>query len=172
MIDDALKSLYGKGHVNATRTRECVTMPGKREQTIFTPQCIIDVVLELYGTIAFDPAYGGPEGIVPAEAYTDTMGLVIQWPDRTYCNPPYGELKLWLAHSLKQTSRHVMLVPVRPHRKWWREWARQADVVYLNPIKFLGYDQAFPAPLCLAERNTGDSQLAKICERHGLGEPI
>lgn len=205
-MTNALNSLYGQGHVDATRTRECVAMPGKREQTIFTPQVIIDVLLELWGTIEYDACHGEPgvvltalgraakkagtvppdrelqvmcglavpvESIVPAKRRTSTRGLLDPWCHATYCNPPFGTLNDWLKYSGKQPVSHVMLVPVRPHRKWWREWAKTAELIYLNPLTFLGYDQSFPAPLCLAHRCPRErGRLAEICKERGLGEPI
>ena len=98
MADDALKSLYGAGHAAAsraelakTRTRECVAMPGARNQTVLTPQIVIDGLLELFWPdgIAFDAAHG-PGSIVPAAEKTSTRGLLDPWPHRTYVNPPYG----------------------------------------------------------------------------------
>lgn len=53
---DAAKSLYGDGHLKATRTRECVAMPGKREQVVYTPLSILDPVREMWPEgIKLDP---------------------------------------------------------------------------------------------------------------------
>ena len=39
---------------------------------------------------------------------------------------------------------------LRNHRPWFRTAWLEADcVIALNSLKFRGYDQAFPAPLCL-----------------------
>lgn len=204
MTTDALNSLYGQGHLDATRTRECVAMPGKREQTVFTPQVIVDVLLKLWGSIEYDCCHGEPgvvltatgreakkakrlppdqamqvalgfavqvESIVPARRRTSTRGLIDPWPRHSYANPPYGTLAEWLDWSLKQFEPHVMLVPVRPHRKWWRKWARERQIIYLNPLTFLGYDGSFPAPLCLAS-NRASAELVNICRDAGIGEPL
>ncbi len=154
-----LASLYGKGHVDAVRTRECVAMPGLRKQEILTPPSILDPLIEFWGDIALDPC-SDADGSVPAQAHLrgsafNEDGLAAQWPDGTFVNPPYGKLKDWLGCVVEQLPdgerrEIVMLIPVRSHRKWWRAAAREAsEVLYLNPIKFVGYDQAFPAPLCL-----------------------
>ena len=217
MTDNALSSLYGQGHVDATRTRECVAMPGLREQTVFTPMEVVTVLLALWGRVAYDPCYGHPgvvltksgrklskgrklaglmaEGwtheklveaghanptasVIPAERWTDCRGLVDPWPHKTFCNPPYGELRAWLEWAMATYADHIMLVPVRPHRTWWREWAATfppSDLVYLNPLKFVGYDQAFPAPLCLARANAPTDEIGRfgqLCISTGLGSPI
>lgn len=109
---------------------------------------------------------------VNAERSTDALGLISPWLDRTYCNPPYNELHAWLEMSLLQSTDHVLLIPVRCHRKWWRRWGRAAEIVALNPLMFLGHDQSFPAPLCLARRNSPNpGQLAEVCVALKLGEP-
>lgn len=111
------------------------------------------------------------ESQVNAERRTDYQGLTAPWIDKTFCNPPYKTLEEWLEMSLKQTTDHVILVPVRPHRVWWRAWAREMEIVYLNPVKFMGHDQCFPAPLCLA-RPGPSVAMTLVCEMMGLGEAI
>jgi hypothetical protein len=218
MNDDALKSMYGAGHVDATRTRECVAMPGKREQTIFTPANILDVVRQHCpgGRIAFDPCHGEPqmsakltasgrrakragqitgkedpetlvsfrhaewhrfESLVDAVRRTSTEGLTMTWCDWSFVNPPYGTLREWLEKSMASDAAHFMLVPTRPHRVWWREWARRTPsggMIYLNPVRFHGQDQAAPFPLVLAGRNlpTAQGRLNDLCRTAGIGEAI
>ena len=164
-------------------------MPGTRNQVVLTPQCIVDGLVQLFGRIEYDAA--GAEGsIVPARRMTTSRGLLDPWPDKTYCNPPYGKslrdpdnqlellieetrireaakaagkpprfpdglpvpkcsLKDWLKMQLAG-GESVMLVPNRTHRKWLRKWRRAVDgLVELDPLKFHGWKQAFPAPLVL-----------------------
>ena len=137
----------------------------KREQTVYTPQCIIDALLKLWPEgIALDPC-SGPDSIVPATVAFMRVecgfaklaggvqspgrdGLSIPWPERTYFNPPYNDIKPWL-DKFVESYEVVGLVPVRTHRKWWRYAAWHAsEICYLDPLKFHGYEQTFPAPLC------------------------
>ena len=150
-MTDALHSLFGQGHVDATRTRECVAMPGKREQSIFTPQDIADRLVLFWGDYpAMDPAWC-PGQLVRAYEYP-ADGLVAHWPRRTFCNPPYGELQLWLEHG-GDFEDVIWLVPIRCHRVWWREWWHKLDVkIALDPVKFVGFKQPFPAPMLLGYR--------------------
>lgn len=153
---NATKSLHGEGHANATRTRECVAMPGLREQEILTPPSIIRALKALWPNgIALDPCcptWCNPTGA--ARSYSGGEvddGLREPWEDRTYANPPYGELKSWLATGLQWVEAGcdvVMLVPLRTHRKWFRLDAWDA-VCFLDPLKFVGFDQAFPSALCV-----------------------
>ena len=124
----------------------------ERPQEILTPQYIID---KLPWVPECDPC--SCEGsLVPATVRYfgpphDPGGLVLPWVDRTFFNPPYKDLKLWLARAVEQdTVWSIGLVPVRTHRKWFREALNACtDLELLNPLKFVGYEQAFPAPLCL-----------------------
>lgn len=152
----ALASLWGSGHADATRTRECVAMPGVREQEILTPAPIVAAIGQLWPEgIALDPcAPVGGSLLEPARSYTggDGLdGLREPWTDRTYCNPPYAELRSWLAKGLNESRQGravLMLCPLRTLRPWFQldPWRR---VCLLRPVKFAGYAQAFPAPLCL-----------------------
>ena len=143
-----------------------------KKQTIYTPQCVIDAVLEVWPEgIACDPCAGphdveswADETRVPAQirAYADGDvtdgvegwsvtggGLGFDWPTHTFVNPPYGDLKTWLPKCVA-TDECMALVPVRTHRTWWRDAALQANgICWMNPLKFVGYKSTFPAPLAL-----------------------
>lgn len=139
-------------------------MPGKREQTILTPPCVVEALQQMWPEgIALDPC---PEHAtfncaqnIPAEDWLHyhqgeddwRNGLLCPWRDRTYCNPPYGELKKWMEKSYAEDVEHVMLVPVRTHRSWFR-LDRYDAVAFLKPLKFVGFKQAFPAPLAVLYR--------------------
>jgi len=55
----------------------------------------------------------------------------------------------WLGQA-KTGAEHMLLVPVRTHRAWWCHTAKRArKIAWLAPVTFIGYDQAFPTPLCM-----------------------
>lgn len=172
MADNALDSLYGKGHVNATRTRECVAMPGFREQEILTPCYLINAINEVWPEgIALDPCSEGSEWVPADEYYTLSEGhdgLAMPWWDRTYVNPPYGELKKWLAKASEypKTLEVMLLCPVRTHRKWFRldHWR---SACLLDPVKFEGYKQAFPAPLVMLYNGRRQHTFKEVFENFG-----
>jgi hypothetical protein len=154
MTHNALKSLWGDGPKDSYA--EAKRPSHDRPQDIRTPKALLtDVAIAFGGKILLDAA--------DALAQTPAMmhytggpgsdGLVEPWADGTYLNPEYKDLKVWLEKTLreaKQRKRIIVLCPVRPHRPWFRRAMRAAQsIVYLNPLKFEGYKQAFPAPLCL-----------------------
>lgn len=158
-----LSTLWGKGAANATRVRECLAMPGKRKQEILTPDEILSPLLELWGSIACDPCGSPLHEIADLTIYQHEDGLRYAWPDRTFVNPPYANLKSWLRHFVTHTTgRACLLGPVRSQRPWWRATAREVDVFFLKPVKFRGYSQAFPGPLCLMFRGHARADLARV----------
>jgi hypothetical protein len=129
--------------------------PAEREQTIYTPQCILDVCTQVWPDgIALDPCCG-PGSIVPAHNnYGPAQdGLTLNWAPRTYVNPPYGTLDKWLAKALREPAEQIILCPVRTNRPWWVDaMCRMDAIAWLNPLTFCGFKSAFPAPLVLAYR--------------------
>lgn len=133
-MTNALKSLYGQGHADAG---------GKgRNQTVLTPPCILVALHRMWREgIELDPCApprndGDPCSV--GDKYWDGnngSGLDEPWVNRTYCNPPYGELKQWMLKSYEEKVEHVMLVPLRPHRDWFRI-AEYDAVAYLKPLRF------------------------------------
>lgn len=93
--------------------------------------------------------------------YGHLSGHRVEWPDFTYCNPPFGnqgpevllaDFKDFCVKFAKTTTEVALLCPARSHRKWWRKNVMMASdaIVYLNPLRFEGFPQTFPAPLVLA----------------------
>ena len=140
-----------------------------RKQEILTPQCIIDVCLKVWDRIALDPC-SAPASIVRAgvRTYEAGDGLSHPWVPKTFINCPYKDLRTWLEYGDKQPSEQIWLVPVRTHRKWWRGWRDSLDAYCeLNPLKFIGYDSYFPAPLLLGYRGCYIDKFATAS--HALG---
>ena len=132
------------------------SLTGKREQRIYTPESICNRLRRMWPEgVALDPCHG-PGSLVGAEvvAWPENPdgpidGLAIDWPERTFVNPPYDCLKEWI---LKASTHRgvVMLCPVRTHRKWFQQALKaSAASVWLDPVTFCGYDATFPAPLML-----------------------
>lgn len=127
------------------------------EQRVHTPMNVLRPVHKLWPEgIACDPC-GSPDSLIDSELtygpeFEVKDSTKVPWPDRSYVNPPCNELKDFFAHGM-QFDEQVWLIPVRPHRVWWRAARRACDlVVWMNPLKFVGFDQAFPAALAIFYR--------------------
>jgi hypothetical protein len=170
----ALRSLYGASDRQKATAKSHIG-PGDRPQEIYTPQCIVDAVLRVWGHVAFDPCWG-PSSIVPSQTHAyvpvryrfnakgeakpyyeamegDVDGLTVPWPSCTYANPPYVHLKAWLQKAVEEASygtEIIVLAPHRTQRKWYRSAKRAARAVCeLDPLTFEGYKASFPAALAV-----------------------
>jgi len=164
--DQAVRSFFG-------------ARPGgqERPQDINTPESIIDSILQVWPEgIALDPC-SNVHSIVLAEhrvigrynVFLDEWitchdpaldlpvntpmgeggGLTVYWPNYTYVNPPYRDLKKWIDRGVRG-AEHLLLIPVRTLRTWWCETARRtAAIGLLKPVIFDGYDQSYPTPLAV-----------------------
>lgn len=151
-LRQSMVSIGAGGHRPNDALRHYATGPGRngaRPQEVLTPLEILEPLRALWGTIVCDSA--GSRKHTIAEHTWYALGDVVPWPDRTYCNPPFKHLKLWMRHMVGHSQgRSCMLAPVRPHRRWFREHAAQCQcMVWLDPLAFVGYPMKFPAPLCL-----------------------
>lgn len=130
------------------------TLAGKREQEILTPDTILTPLLEEWGEIRMDPCAARIRSIAAISlSAPDRDGLALPWVDRTYANPPYAALRVWLekaVHEAAHGRRIAMLCPVRTHRTWYRDALNSCSAaIELPPVTFSGYKQPFPAPLHL-----------------------
>lgn len=173
----AMRALYGARAYDAAARARATTVkahrsPGERPQEICTPPPVLDVLYRAWGGIALDPC-GHSDAIVGAEeAWVghrvdtgrrrkdgsaimrwDGPGLRTPWRDRTYFNPPFCDLKSWIAHAQKQPARWCGLFPARTNRSWCRALLRTVDgICWLSPLVFVGYAQAHPDRLVLVYR--------------------
>lgn len=142
---------------HATALRGMVNGAKQHEQRIHTPMEILRPIAKLWPEgIACDPC-GSPDSLVDAgEVYGPEFkikdSLLVPWPDRSFVNPPYDNLKAFFAHGMR-FEEQAWLIPVRSHRSWWRDARAACDVVaWLSPIAFVGFDQSFPAALAMFYR--------------------
>lgn len=172
-----LRSFYGASdrqkHDNTVKSMAC---PGDRPQEIFTPRPLLNAIHKVWPRIEFDPCGHPDSPIVATRVLTGIQipklnrdgsvsykkngdprlvwsgeGLDTEWPDGTYSNPPFSDLEEWMVKAASGVKKEVMqLVPVRTHRKWWTAVASQCTAIaWLKPVTFVGFDQAFPAPLAM-----------------------
>jgi hypothetical protein len=126
-----------------------------RKQEILTPDFILEPIIKIWGGIALDPC-GSKQNIFADKTTFENEedGLLIEWVDKTYVNPPYKNLQEWMQKMEDEMESDssksiVMLCPARSHRKWWRKLASKCIIVLLPQMAFKGYKQKFPVPMCM-----------------------
>jgi len=78
-------------------------------------------------------------------------GLERQWGKRTFCNPPYSEIKTWIKYAYQQSLLGkivVCLIPSRTDTKWWHEYVMKAKEIRFckGRLKFGDSKNSAPFP--------------------------
>lgn len=59
-------------------------------------------------------------------------GLSCEWGERSFCNPPYKDLKKWIPKAFLEAKKGkivVLLVPARTDTIWWHEYCLKAQEI-------------------------------------------
>jgi DNA N-6-adenine-methyltransferase (Dam) len=154
-------------------------------QEILTPANITDCVREIFGgPIACDPCathdprqtVNATYGYYGAGGNVDDDGLHVSWGDRTFCNPPFAQLRKWLAKAEQEACSWgnpsiIVLCPMRSRSVWFRAARRSADVcVELNRIVFVGYTSSFPESCALLIWNVPAKRVRAALKNFPIGE--
>ncbi len=91
----------------------------------------------------------------PLECNVDSLQPDQEWGTRNFVNPPFSNIKGFLAKALEQYElgrMSVFLIPFRATRNYWFEsvWPHASEIWILNGcLTFDGYKLPFPQPMCL-----------------------
>lgn len=116
---------------------------GEGHQFAETPEWLWRAMESVYGKFDFDPCPHNPK----------FDGLAVPWKRLNYCNPPYADIRPWLAKAIEEASRGkgtVFLIPFRPTAGYFQNLilphARDMRILGEN-VAFRGYDQKMPVRL-------------------------
>ena len=125
-----------------------------------TPQYIFDYYNKIYNftldACASDNNYK-VGNYRTKQDYVD--GLKIGWKfERVWCNPPYSELKQWIAKAYLEAIHYdatvVMLIPARTDTIGWHNWVSKGDVTFLKGrLKFSNSKNSAPFPSAIVVFN-------------------
>lgn len=78
-------------------------------------------------------------------------GLMQSWQNEiVFMNPPYGDIKKWMAKAYTEAlkgSEIVCLVPSRTSTAWWHDYAMQGEIRFIRGrIKFVDTKHNAPFP--------------------------
>ncbi len=127
----------------------------------YTPQKIIDLVLEFFGTdqIGLDPCSNSKDSPnFPAQrVFTkEDDGLAQAWNAKTlFLNPPYGaEIDTWVSKLIHEylsgnTKEAIALVPGRIDTQWFDRFYGYPACFVKGRLKFVGNETSAPFPSVL-----------------------
>jgi hypothetical protein len=118
---------------------------GKRTANdIQTPPDLYNLLNEEFGPFGGDPSpLGGVE-------YMD--GLTLDWPERTFVNPPYNQIPKWIDKAIEEKAKGklvVMLIPARVKSKYWFDniWPEASEIRFFRKVIFHGFTEPSPMPI-------------------------
>jgi site-specific DNA-methyltransferase (adenine-specific) len=92
----------------------------------------------------------------PSSPHID--GLVIDWGERNFVNPPYNQVAKWLEKGFEEYKKGklcVFLIPSRTDTRWWHDYCMEADEIRFikGRLRFSGYKNSAPFPSCVVVFN-------------------
>ena len=90
-------------------------------------------------------------------------GLMADWGERSFCNPPYSALPKWIAKGYQEWCKGktvVFLIPSRTDTRWWHDYCMKATEIRFikGRLKFGNATTSAPFPSCVVVfRGTQDS---------------
>lgn len=86
----------------------------------------------------------------PLYGVISSDGLIRDWGDRCYVNPPYSEISKWVKKGFEESQKGklvVMLIPSRTDTKWWHEYVMKGEIRFIKGrLKFGGSKNSAPFP--------------------------
>ena len=125
---DVATAVADKGAASLRDARGGGGMFSSRSVEHYTPEGIVDSVVDCLGAIDLDPcSHDAERSHIPAAKHFVLAddGLTQDWWGRVYMNPPYGrEIGTWVAKLVESyeagaVSAAIALVPARTDTKWW-----------------------------------------------------
>lgn len=123
----------------------------------YTPDKIVDRVVDVFGQIDLDPCSNSSdwrEAAIPAEKYytKEDDGLAQPWNGRVYMNPPYGdEIPAWVermktAYEAGEISDAIALLPARTDTVWFQTLADYRMCFVRGRLRFSQSENSAPFP--------------------------
>ncbi len=111
-----------------------------------TPWPLVKGLEEEFGPFQLDPCATAENRKAEGWWTERDDGLKQGWYGlRTFCNPPYSTIDLWIRKAVEEQAKGtlvVMLLPVRTDRDWWHDLVQpHAEVRFLRGRqRFIGPD--------------------------------
>jgi phage N-6-adenine-methyltransferase len=131
--------------VRPAKKRNLAPLYTSTSQEWYTPACVLDRVIELFGEIDLDPcsnSHEHPSVVARHHLTAQDDGLAQRWSGKVFCNPPFCDVEKWIRKVLDEyasgrVTEALLLVPSRTDTKW-ASLLRNAPRCYLKGrLKFV-----------------------------------
>lgn len=111
-----------------------------------TPASVYAALDDEFG-FTYDPCPLSGDGLI-------SDGLLADWGEVTFCNPPYSAIAKWVEKAHKESRRGcivVLLIPSRTDTRWWHDHVMYATEVRFirGRLKFGDATTGAPFPSCI-----------------------
>jgi phage N-6-adenine-methyltransferase len=105
--------------------KNAISIGGKARQAWRTPRELAEFLVGEY-RLTWDVAADAENTVIPAAFFDEEQNaLGRRWPDRCWCNPPYGEIMAWVNKANEEAmisgAMTVMLLPANVGTRWFYE---------------------------------------------------
>ncbi len=128
---------------------------GQSRQDYRTPPEFLRAVKSKLGIAQFSiDLAASPDNAVCEKYFTEADNSLVQEWNHTgvaWCNPPFNNIRPWVAKACTSHGRVAMLVPASVGANWWKEYVHQKCLVYFlnGRITFVGEKDPYPKDCAL-----------------------
>ena len=142
----------------------------------YTPQHIIDSVIELFGEIDLDPCSNSKinPNVKAGQYYTQNdNGLEKPWHGKIYMNPPYGRVisdwveKVCAEHKIGNLTDAILLLPARTDTAWMAKLREFPRCYVRGRLKFSGSENSAPFPNVVVYIGKDIDRFINVFSAHG-----
>lgn len=142
----------------------------------YTPQHIIDSVIELFGEIDLDPCSNSKvnPNVKAREYYTQNdNGLEKPWHGKVYMNPPYGRVisdwveKVCSEYECGNLTDAILLLPARTDTAWMAKVREFPRCYVRGRLKFSGSENSAPFPNVVVYMGSSTNDFIDVFSKHG-----
>lgn len=130
---------------------------GSKNDDVQTPKWLYQALNERY-SFNHDPCPFKWKGEVEGGA---PNGLSSEWGTRSFVNPPFSQIKVWLKKGLEEYQKGklvVFLISARVNSKYWSDlvFPNATGIQFLQGFfKFQDFERPLPVPIAVVEFDPG-----------------
>jgi phage N-6-adenine-methyltransferase len=144
-----------------------------------TPNEIIDLVVEMLGSIDLDPCASESDIFnIPAKMYYTewSNGLDKKWEGKVYVNPPYGkDISKWIYKAIHEyndgnASEIILLIPARTDTRWFQDLFKSGNFVWCawkGRLKFSNSVNSATFPSAIVYMGSNNVKFINVFSKYG-----